>query len=91
MNKPKHVKSKPKVIGEKYDRNRYEVHARLWDDDKNDWLSWYCQTRNPTSQGGAEQSIEDHKAQNRNIAPLIGLGRWEYRIVKVTAQCEVVA
>jgi len=77
---------KTAVIGYAYDRNRFEVQATGLDD-----AVWYCKSRNAKTIEEAKAQVIDFKSQAQTMRYFIDLGgSMTYRIVKVTAQCEVV-
>ena len=77
-----------KTIGETYERNRYEVHTRSLEPDASH--EWRVYSRNAKTIEEAREQIASAKANNSRIAWLISFGRVEFRIVKVTARCEIV-
>lgn len=81
---------KVKVIGEVYDRNRFEVHHRVYLTDKKEWSNWYCDARFPTTIEAARTERENCVERQALLSQMIGSQREEYRILKVIAQCEVV-
>jgi hypothetical protein len=79
-----------KTIGETYDRNRFEVHRRIWDDEKNEWGVWMCISRSAKTLEEAREHWTREQSFDRGLSRLIGQAKMEARIVKVTATCEVV-
>lgn len=87
MDKP--TQSENKIIGATYERNRFEVHYRR----KGDGSPWFGRGSASNDIEGARARIAIDIEQRRFLRSFIDLeqgARYEYRIVKVTATCEVV-
>lgn len=82
-----------KVIGQTYQRDRFEVHTRHFDTDTNAWGEWVCQSRRARTIEDARTDLATMEQGGRFLRSwvrVVGEGAQEARIVKVTATCEVV-
>lgn len=78
----------PKVIGEVYQRNRFEVHARLLE--KNGAHDWQVLSRKPQTIEEAREKIKEDKEQRSKLQSFVDQGRWEYAIAEVTATVKII-
>lgn len=78
----------PKVIGETYQRNRFEVHARLLETGK--VHDWRVHSRSGKTIDEARNQIAEHKEHCKRLQFFVDQGKWEYAIAEVTAIVKIV-